>query len=91
MKRIIALALIIVLTAIAAVAGTEPVAPSVAAASIFQSVITWMQANQVVVGLLIAAVLDFIFAINPEWKSNGALHFIYTIAKGKSGQGQQQG
>lgn len=26
---------------------------------------------------LVASGLDFVFAIKPEWKSNGLLHFLY--------------
>jgi len=69
--------------------GAEAVIPavesSVAPVNAFTSAIAWMQGNQVIVGIFIAAILDFIFAINPEWKSNGALHFIYTlVTRGKT-------
>lgn len=96
LNQVLVLLAVIICTAVAAFGAdvTAPitVAPIVAApaatANYFQSAVAWMMGNQVVVGALIVAVFDFIFAINPQWKSNGALHFIYTAAQGKAGSNQ---
>ncbi len=79
---IIILAIITMMFSIAGAADPAAVAvvPAVTAAGSMTGIITWMQSNQVIVGGLLIAVLDFIFAINPAWKSNGALHFLYTVA-----------
>lgn len=77
--------LIIIATAFAVdvapaiVAVSDPAAASVTPVSWFQSVLPWLSANQVIVGMLLIGILDFIFAINPEWKSNGALHALYVL------------
>ena len=55
-----------------------PAAP-VATESWFMTVLPWLSANQVIVGMLLIGILDFIFAINPEWKSNGVLHVLYVL------------
>lgn len=43
----------------------------------FQSVVNWMMINQVIVGMLIVAIYDFICAINPAWANNGLMHAAY--------------
>ena len=88
MRKIFSFALLLVLVVVAVAFGADatPVAQAapVAAINSFQAFVSWMMNNQVIVGMLIAAILDFVFAINPDWKSNGALHMIYTMAKSKS-------
>lgn len=88
---LVTVALLLVATLALAAFGvdTAPVAAAAPAAvpavSWFTGVIAWMTGNQVIVGALLVAVLDFIFAINPQWQSNGALHMLYTVASKKSG------
>ena len=77
---------LLALTVPAMAADTAATAPA-ATVSTFQSIINWMTTNQVLVGALIVAVLDFIFAINPNWKANGILHFIYDAANAKKSTG----
>ncbi len=82
MKTLFMMLFVLVMAGVAMAA--EVAAPVATPPSTFAAFMARMQNNQVVVGMLVAAILDFIFAINPEWKSNGALHFLYTVAKGKS-------
>ena len=63
-----------------------PVATPAASTNFIGSALGWLTANQGIAGMLVIAIIDFILAINPAWKSNGALHFIYTLAQGKAGQ-----
>lgn len=60
--------------------------PSAAPANTFNDVIAWITLHQVIIGALLIGVLDFIFAINPAWKSNGAAHFFYVFAQKLSGK-----
>jgi hypothetical protein len=53
----------------------------------FSRAMLWAQNNQVIVGAMLAAILDFIFAINPKWKANGILEFLYNLTH--KGQNQQ--
>lgn len=46
---------------------------------IMQSVIDFMIQHSVVFAGLGVAILDFIFAIKSDWKSNGILHSIYVF------------
>ena len=65
---------------VAASFGADAVAVAPAVPSGFQAVINWMIANQVIVGMLLVGILDFIFAINPAWQSNTAFHMVYLFA-----------
>jgi hypothetical protein len=47
------------------------------------SVIQFFQEHQVVAVGLCIALLDFLFALNPKWESNGILHALYVLVKGK--------
>lgn len=49
-----------------------------------QSVITFVQAHQVVLAAGGIAFLDFLFAVNPSWKSSGVLHWVYIALGGKA-------
>jgi hypothetical protein len=44
-------------------------------------VVNWLIAHQLVLGGFIIAILDFIFALKPDWESNGILHSIYIFIK----------
>jgi membrane-bound ClpP family serine protease len=81
------LALLFTLVIIAAAFAADPVVVAVPAPPVswFQSLLPWLSANQVIVGMLLIGILDFIFAINPEWKSNGALHGIYVLLQNRTG------
>ena len=57
------------------------------AALTLQTMPTWVVNNQVIIGALIVALLDFIFALNGKWKSNGALHWLYVLALKIVGKG----
>jgi hypothetical protein len=46
-----------------------------------QSVIQFLVSHQVLEGAVVVGVLDFLFAMNKSWESNGVLHWIYTTAK----------
>jgi hypothetical protein len=72
------LAICLITVAVSFGADATVVAPATATG--FQSVISWMVANQVIVGMLLIGVLDFIFAINPAWQSNNVAHMIYLFA-----------
>ena len=43
--------------------------------------IQFLMSHPAIIGGLLVAFLDFIFAINPMWSSNGILHAIYLITK----------
>lgn len=32
------------------------------------------------------AIIDFLIAVKPEWKSSGAVHWLYLLLGGKEGQ-----
>lgn len=40
-------------------------------------IINWLMAHQAVLGGVVVAVLDLIFALIPSWQSDGILHSIY--------------
>jgi len=91
MKKIFLFTLLAIITLVAVCFGADPVAPVAAAPVVvppavntFTSILSWLTANQGVAGMLVVAIIDFILAINPQWKSNGALHFIYTVAQKKA-------
>lgn len=54
-------------------------------ASTFNDVLTWLVNHQVVMGMFIIGIYDFICAINPQWKNNGAGHLIYLLGQKMSG------
>lgn len=98
MKRfcsILSFSILLLLAFAAFAVGADPVPVTDASAaaapslSTFQSAVAWVTAHQAIIFMLIVAVLDFIFALNPKWESNGALHFLYVLAKGKTA-GQRQ-
>lgn len=41
------------------------------------SVLAWVVAHEVVLASAVVAVLDLVFALNPNSSSNGILHWIY--------------
>ena len=43
--------------------------------------LSWITDHQEAVGAGLALILDYIFATNPKWKSNGALHFVQLCAQ----------
>ncbi len=45
-------------------------------------IIEFILAHQVILGMVIIAILDLLFAINKNLESNGALHAVYLFAKG---------
>ena len=83
-RSITATVITMIVMAAAVFAADAPATATTATTSTFQEIINWVTGNQVIVGGLIVAILDFIFAINPDWKTNGALHFIYTLAQGRA-------
>lgn len=50
-----------------------------------QSVIQFFQDNQIMFASAGILILDFIFAIKPQWKTSGILHWIYVTLGGKKG------
>src|ERR1035437_715823 len=89
MKRIVLFVLcLLVVTAVCFGADVVvPVAPVVAVpvTSTFNNVLAWFLAHQVVLGALLIGILDFIFSINPQWKSNSVGHLFYLLAQKMSG------
>lgn len=53
--------------------------------TLFQTIVAWIMAHQIVVGGFLAAALDFAFALVPSWKSNGVLHWLYLFFRKKAG------
>ena len=47
-------------------------------------VIAWLVGHQIVVAMLAMAVLDLLFALKPDWASNGLLHLVYLLLVKKS-------
>jgi hypothetical protein len=47
------------------------------------AIITWLTSHQAVLFGFGVALLDFLFALVPSWKSNGILHWIYLTLGGK--------
>ena len=43
----------------------------------------WLQSHWALVGGLLVAVLDFVFAVSPGLKANGLIHAIYLFLGGK--------
>lgn len=48
-----------------------------------QAIISWLMAHQSVLYGARVALLDFLFAMVPSWKSNGLLHWLYLQLGGK--------
>lgn len=87
MRKFIVFAILMLVSVAAVAFGADVVAvasaPVPAAANTFNDVMVWIVGHQVVLGMLIVAILDFIFSINPEWKSNSILHMLYLFAQGR--------
>lgn len=50
-----------------------------------QDVITWILAHQTLLAVAVVGVLDFAFAIKPDWESSGVVHWLYLQAKALTG------
>lgn len=68
-------------------ADAVPVVVPIAAPSTntFNNVLAWIVNHQVIIGGLLVGILDFIFSINPQWKSNSVGHLIYLFAQKLTG------
>ncbi len=53
--------------------------------SLFSTVWAWIMGHQIILGGFLAGAFDFIFALNPKWKSNGVIHWLYLFARKKAG------
>jgi len=85
MKKIISL-FTLMLVLFAVVCFGADVAPVAApATNTFNDVLAWFLAHQVVLGAMLIGILDFIFSINPQWKSNSVGHLIYLFAQKLTG------
>ncbi len=63
----------------------SPAAIATAGQTFLQVVVGWISAHQMALGGLIAAIIDFVWTINPKAQSNGPLHWIYLFARKKAG------
>lgn len=41
-----------------------------------QAVLSWLIQNQVVTAMMVVAIIDFVFAVNPATQTSGVLHYI---------------
>lgn len=82
----LALSLWFVLAAVGGIMAADAVAPVAAQPNVFNDVLAWLVSHQVVIGMLLIGILDFIFSINPEWKSNSIGHLVYLFAQKLSGK-----
>ena len=48
-----------------------------------QGIIDFITSHQAIFLAFFVALLDFLFALVPAWKSNGILHWIYLLLGGK--------
>lgn len=44
-------------------------------------IVQWVLEHQALVASLVVAVLDFGFALKPDWESNGVVHWLYVQLK----------
>lgn len=86
LKFVLTLVCLSILAATVALGADAVVVAPVVTPSGFQSVINWMMQNQVVVGMLLVGIYDFICAINPAWANNGLVHAAYLFAMRLAGK-----
>lgn len=46
--------------------------------------LAWIMEHQAVLAVLALAILDFVFAVSPSFKSNGVIHWLYLFLGGKA-------
>lgn len=80
-----ALLLLFILSASVCLADPSPSPVAVSSPTGAIGIWDWIMAHQVIVGGFLAAVLDFVFALNPNAASNGVLHWIYLLVRKLAG------
>jgi len=83
---LVGLFILFTFSALAQTPAPTPTGVAVTAASATPaSLIAWIEANWgAVIAPLVVAILDLIFALNPNSASNGILHWIFTAVGGKT-------